>query len=90
MSNKYGNTLALKEHLLEHMPISRLEAIILYGISNLPQHISSLKKSGYFIEKRKIPYLVALRRLNNFCKVTIPKQLPANEIFLIEYWINKN
>ncbi len=32
---KYGLTIAVKEHLLSGKPITRLEALILYGISNL-------------------------------------------------------
>ncbi len=90
MTNRYGNTLAVKEHLLENKPITRLEAIIMYGVSNLPETIQSYKRAGYIIQKRKIPYLVALRRLNQICKVTPPSELPIQEIFLTEYWINKN
>ena len=89
MTNRYGNTLAVKEHLLENKPITRLEAIIMYGVSNLPETIQSFKKGRVYYSKRKIPYLVALRRLNQICKVTPPRELPIQEIFLTEYWINK-
>ena len=90
MTNRYGNTLAVKEHLLENKPITRLEAIIMYGVSNLPVTVQTLKRSGYIIQKRKISYLVALTRLNHICEVSPPKDLPMHEIFLTEYWINKN
>lgn len=90
MTNRYGNTLAVKEHLLENKPITRLEAIIMYGVSNLPVTVQTLKRTGYIIQKRKISYLVALTRLNQICEVSPPKDLPMNEIFLTEYWINKN
>ena len=81
MTNRYGNTLAVKEHLLENKPITRLEAIIMYGVSNLPVTVQTLKRTGYIIQKRKISYLVALTRLNQICEVSPPKDLPMNEIF---------
>ena len=90
MNNKYENSLAVKEHLIEHKPLTRLEAIILYGVSNLTAQINALRKSGYIIEKRRVPYLVALRRVNELSTVIPPKELPLKEIFLTEYWININ
>lgn len=90
MNNKYENSLAVKEHLLEHKPLTRLEAIILYGVSNLTAQINGLRKSGYIIEKRRVPYQVALRRVNELSTVIPPKELPLKEIFLTEYWININ
>ena len=90
MKNRYGNSLAVKEHLLTNKPLTGMEAIIMYGVSNLYAIIKELRRTGYIIENRKIPYLVALRRLNTLCKVVPPKQLPINEISITEYWINKN
>ena len=43
-SIKYGVGLAVREHLASGQPITRLEAIMLFGVSNLTHIISSLRK----------------------------------------------
>ena len=54
MTNRYGNTLAVKEHLLENKPITRLEAIIMYGVSNLPVTVQTLKRTVILFKKENI------------------------------------
>ena len=88
MKNKYGNQLALKEHLLEGHSITRLEAMVMFGVSNLTAVISKLKKS-YIIRSKRILYIEAITRVNNFAKVIPPKNLPVNEIIVIEYRISQ-
>jgi hypothetical protein len=39
-ANRYGVTLALKEHLAAGNPITRLEAIIYFGVPSLTSNIS--------------------------------------------------
>ena len=52
--NKYsnGNTLGLREHLLSGQPITRLEAIAIFGVSNLPTSISEMRKKGFSVKKK--------------------------------------
>tara|TARA_B110000238_G_C16115121_1_gene434465 strand:+ start:503 stop:769 length:267 start_codon:yes stop_codon:yes gene_type:complete len=88
MNIKYGNSLALIEHLLEGNSITRLEGIVMFGISNLTALIANLKKT-HIIKSRKILYVEALTRVNKFANVVPPKNLPIREITVIEYWISK-
>ena len=45
--NRYGIALAVKEHLHSGQPITRLEALVLYGVSNLPDVIGEMRKAGW-------------------------------------------
>ena len=76
-------------HLLDGKKVTRLEAMILFGVSNLTAVIASMKKQKYIIESEKIPYATALRRANEYVLITVPKELPIREIQLIQYWLNK-
>mgnify|MGYP006195508509 CR=1 FL=1 len=62
-TNKYGCTLAVQEHLLSGDPITRLEALVLYGVCNLPQVISGMRKTGLIIKSRALPYIAAVKRV---------------------------
>ena len=80
---------ALKEHLHGGKPITRLEALILYGVSNLTDVISEMRKEGWTIESRSIPFAAAVKRVNEFAVLKPPENLPIREIQLTEYWMNK-
>ena len=86
---KHGMTTAVKEHLAEGKPISRLEALTLYGVQNLAQVVSGLRKQGWRIESRRIPYAKAVNRVNEFAEFRPPKNLPVKEIQLTEYWMSR-
>ena len=89
MKKTYGLTLAIREHLSSGKPISRLEAMILYGVSNLPMTINTLRREGWEIKAKKIPYAKALVRLNQSVEVKVPTNLPIREIVLTEYQLIK-
>ncbi|MBT4886600.1 MAG: hypothetical protein HON07_05230 [Planctomycetaceae bacterium] len=86
---RYGVTTAVKEHLAEGRPISRLEALALYGVSNLTDVVSELRKQGWVIESRRIPFAKAVARVNEYAVFQPPKNLPIKEIQLTEYWMNR-
>ena len=88
-SLRYGLAVAVKEHLSAGQPISRLEALVLYGVSNLTDVISELRKQGWVIESRSVPFAVPLVRLNKLAKVEPPTNLPIREIQLTEYWLSR-
>lgn len=88
-SLRHGLAIAVKEHLASGQPISRLEALILYGVSNLTDVISELRKQGWVIESRSVPYAAPLARLNRLAKVEPPANLPVREIQLTEYWLSR-
>jgi hypothetical protein len=88
---KYRNGLALaaREHLASGKPLTRLEAITLYGVSNFPDIIKEMRRQGWVINSRNVSYAVALARLNQVIRFEAPKNLPIKEIQFTEYWINK-
>ena len=88
-SNRYGNTLATMEHLLSGKRITRLEAMLLFGVSNLSSQINKIRKKGWIINSRSIPFAAAVKRVNEYAVVQPPKNLPAREIMLTEYWLSK-
>lgn len=90
MSNhKYGLALAAKEHLASGQPITRLEAMVLYGVANLPDVVKELRRNGWVVQSRWIPFATAVNRVNKYARLQPPKNLPIREIQLTEYWVNK-
>lgn len=84
---KHGMTAAVREHLAAGQPITRLEALVLYGVSNLPDIISEMRHQGWVIKSRWAPYAMAVRRINEHAVLQPPANLPVREIQLTEYWM---
>lgn len=76
---------ALKEHLIAGNPVTKIEALILFGIPSLTSIISRMKKNGYKIEKQWVSYAVVLRRINEVAVLQPPSNLPYKELKLTEY-----
>jgi hypothetical protein len=87
--NKYGNIFAMKEHLLSGNPITRLEAMVLFGIPDLTKPISVLRREGWIIKSRLLPFIAVVKRVNEHAVLQPPKNLPIREIQLTEYWLSK-
>ena len=75
----------LREHLLEGRPITQLEASVLFGLCDLIRAVSRLRKMGFRFEKRRVPYALALRRVNQVTELKAPRSLPIREVLLTEY-----
>jgi len=88
-SFKHGHTLGVKEHLLKGGYITRLEALILFGVQNLAQVISAMRRSGQVVHSRPIPYAAAVKRVNEHAALAPPNNLPIREIQLTEYWLSR-
>ena len=88
-NNNYGLALAAREHLASGHPLTRLEAMIFFGVANLPDVIKELRKQGWVIQSRKIPFAAAVKRVNEVAVLEPPKNLPQREIVITEYWIHK-
>lgn len=86
---KYGLALAAREHLASGEPITRLEAIALYGVSNLPDVIKEMRRQGWTVKSRAVPYAAAVTRVNRYASFTPPTNLPVRDIHLTEYWISR-
>ncbi len=77
----------LREHLLEGRPITQLEAGILLGLCDIKSALTRLRKMGFRIEKRRVPYALAMRRINQVARLEAPADLPIREVLLTEYRI---
>lgn len=86
---KYGLALAAREHLASGQPITRLEALVLYGVSNFPDIISEMRKQGWVIQSRTVTYAAAMARINQHAVLQPPPNLPVREVMLTEYWVGK-
>jgi len=80
---------AAKEHLLAGNELTRLEAIVLYGVPDLTKIISDLRREGFFVATEDVAYAAALRRVNEHAKLVPPPNLPIREIILTQYRISK-
>ena len=86
--SKYGNVMALKEHLVSKNKISRIEALVLFGVQDLNRELLRMKKKGFIIKNSKVTMTKIMIRLNKFSVCKPPKDLPTNEIIMNEYWVN--
>ena len=77
--------LAIKEHLISGNPITQLESMVLFGVANVTPIISDMRRDGYKVESRRVPFLRVLRRVNEMASLEPPKNLPIQEISLTEY-----
>ena len=87
--NIHGMKIMVAEHLSSGKSITRLEALILYGVQNLHAEISRLRKEGWNIKSRTIFFAEAVRRVNQNATYIPPKNLPVSEIQLTDYWLSK-
>jgi hypothetical protein len=86
---RFGMAMAAKEHLLAGDPITRLEAMVLFGVANLPDLIKEMRRQGFVIESRLVTYAAAAARVNRHAVLQPPANLPVREIQLTEYWVSK-
>lgn len=88
-SVRNGLGLACKEHLVGGQPITRFDAMVLYGVQNLPDIIKEMRKQGYVINSKQVTYAQVMQRLKEHCEFSPPKNLPIREIWLTDYWISR-
>ena len=82
-----SSVVAAKEHLLGGNPLTRMEALVLFGCSNLPEVIFELKRDGYQVAKKNVAYAAAMARINQHAVLKPPANLPIREIMFTEYRI---
>jgi hypothetical protein len=85
----HGLALAAREHLASGLPLTRIEAIVLFGVANLPDIIKEMRRQGWIINSRTIPYAAAMARINQHARLEPPKNLPIREIMFTEYRVSK-
>jgi len=80
--------MALKEHIISGNKISRIEALVLFGVQDLNRELLRMKKKGFIIKNSKVTMTKIIVRLNKFSICKPPKNLPTNEVIMNEYWVN--
>lgn len=88
-SLRNGLVLAVKEHLITSNPITQLESIALFGVPSLTKVISDMRRDGWVIKSRLVPYATAVTRINKHANFQPPANLPIREVQLTEYWVSK-
>jgi hypothetical protein len=66
-----------------------MEALVLFGLSNLPELVYELRGQGFIVKQRKVPYATAMVRINKHAVLKPPPNLPIREIIFTEYWVSK-
>lgn len=90
MSNNSNHlVLGVREHLLSGHPITLLESIALFGVPGLTGEICRLRKEGYVIKTKRIPFVAALRRINESATLVPPQNLPIRAVALTEYRLSR-
>ena len=87
MKPKYSGADALKEHMLAGERVTMLEANALFGVQSPTKEVTRLRKHGFIIKKQRVPLARVIRRMNKHCIFTPPKNLPAIELYVTEWWI---
>ena len=82
---RYGLGKAAEEHLVSGLPLTRLEAMILFGVQNLSDIVVKMRRRGWKIKSERVPLAKALVRLNKHAQVIPPRELPIREIQVTEY-----
>lgn len=83
------SALAAREHLMSGQPLTRMEALVLFGLSNLPELVYELRQQGFIVKSKKVPYATAMVRINKHAALTPPPNLPIREIMFTEYWVSR-
>ena len=75
MTNQSG-VIALREHLLGGNIISKLEALLLFGVQNLTGEIHRMRKDGFSVKSQRVPMTKILARTNKYAVCQPPTDLP--------------
>lgn len=86
---KNGNISALKDHMLNYNRVSQLDALIIFGVQSFTSFIYFFRREGYVIHTEKVPMIKVLVRVNKYCKIEPPKNLPTKEVIVTDYWLGR-
>lgn len=88
-SVRNGLAAAAKETLSSGQPITRLEAMVLFGVANLPDIVKAMRREGWIVDQKLVPYATAMTRINQYASLTPPRNLPIRDVMMTEYWVRK-
>jgi hypothetical protein len=63
--------------------------MVLFGLADLTKLVSEMRRQGWVIESRVVPYATAVARVNKHAVLRPPANLPVRDIQLTEYWVQK-
>lgn len=89
MHKRSYSRMALEDHLLRRMPITRIEAMTLYGVQDITATIGRIRKEGFNIERQRITLEQAIQRLQKTLKFAPLDTLPVRDIRVMEYRLAK-
>ena len=88
-TKKYSAETAAREHFLAGNSLTRLEAIVMFGVTSLPGLIRRMRNDGWRIESRRVSYAAAIKRMEKHARVVPPPNLPIRELQLTDYWVSR-
>jgi hypothetical protein len=88
-SIRNGLARAAKDTLLGGKPLTRLEAMVLLGVANLPDVVKAMRREGWIVERRLVPYAAAMTRINKHAVLEPPANLPIREVMVTEYRVTR-
>ena len=77
-NNQFSGASALLSHMLDGHHVSLLEAMILWCPKSKCR-VWTHEKSWAYIARQRVPMAKILRRINQYCVVTPPLELPTRE-----------
>tara|TARA_B100000989_G_C19327988_1_gene379605 strand:- start:27 stop:293 length:267 start_codon:yes stop_codon:yes gene_type:complete len=86
---KYSGGQALLEHMLQGHRVSQLEAMLLLGVQNPNAEITRIKRQSFVVKTQRVPMARIIARIQQYTSCEAPADLPAREILMSEYWIEK-
>ena len=88
-SKKFNSYLALLLEMQNGRRISLLESQILFGVQSLNRDLTRMKRDGNIIKSQRVPMAKVIRRVNEYCELKVPSELPIRDILVSEYWISR-
>lgn len=75
----------LRDYLVDGHPITRVEALVLFGVPDLTRVVSNLRAECYTVERGTISFANAIERIRGLALLAPPSDLPIHDIRLTEY-----
>lgn len=88
-TKKFNSYFALLLEMQNGRRISLLESQILFGVQSLNRDLTRMKRDGNIIKSQRVPMAKIIRRVNEYCQLVVPKELPIRDILVSEYWISR-
>ncbi len=88
-SARYSAELAATEYMLEGNPLTRLESMVLFGVSSHTSLIRRLRKAGWVIESQRISYAAVVQRMKDKAQLTPPANLPVRDVWFTDNWVSR-